>query len=226
MIATQTFPMHKILGGLMANQPAELVRHSQNVADLSAALAALLGCPAEDTERIYIGSLLHDIGKQFIPTSILEKNDKFTDREFELVKLHTWKGYVYLNHFIADPSILDIVLYHHERWNGSGYPNRLQENLIPLGARICAIADVWDALISDRCYRRALSMTQALDLIWTGAGSFFDPQVASGFVRLIAEGYRVGLVANKNEEELIVPNLWHEKDAELGSISVSRSNPR
>ncbi|MBI5963743.1 MAG: HD domain-containing protein [Chloroflexi bacterium] len=226
MIATKNISTHKTLSGLLAHQPAELVRHSQNVADLSSALAALLGCPSDEIDKIYIGSLLHDIGKQFLPASILEKREKFTDREFGLVQMHTWKGYTYLNNFIADPAILHTVLYHHERWNGTGYPYHLAQNQIPLSARICAIADVWDALISDRCYRRALNMTQALDLIWTGAGSLFDPKIAAGFVSLIAEGYKVGLVANKNEDELIVPNIWHDKDAELGSISLARSNKR
>lgn len=168
-------------------QSKDLKHHAHNVAILSMELARLCECEEQTVRHIYIGGLLHDIGKQFIPPGILNKNSKFTQEEFEQVKLHPWKGYTYLHNLTSDHIILNTVLYHHERWNGSGYPYGLRSNEIPLGARICAVIDVWDALISDRCYRSALNMIQACDLIWTGAGSLFDPDVVYLFLKLIED---------------------------------------
>ena len=175
---------------LIQSQPRELFQHSQSVAHLATNLAAAVGCPASEQQRIHMGSLLHDIGKQFVPASLLEKREQLSDLEFSRIQGHPWLGYTYLNSFVSDPVILNAVLYHHERWNGSGYPFGLQGEEIPLSARICALADVWDALVSDRCYRSAWSLRSAAELIWAGAGSLFDPQLALQFLTLIEEHYR------------------------------------
>ncbi|HNM35440.1 MAG TPA: HD-GYP domain-containing protein [Anaerolineales bacterium] len=166
-------------------QPGNLLQHSQNVAVLAADLAQSYGCNKLEKDQIFMGCLFHDIGKQFIPSEVINKKGRFTTEEFEDIKLHTWKGYNYLINLISDPVILQTVLYHHERWDGSGYPYGLASNEIPLCARICAVVDVWDALISDRCYRSAWDLTQAFELIWTGGGSLFDPDIAFLFLEMI-----------------------------------------
>jgi HD-GYP domain-containing protein (c-di-GMP phosphodiesterase class II) len=183
-------PLHETLAEeLIQSQPEDLIRHGQTVARLTTDLAEAAGCPPVEQSRIHTGSLLHDIGKQFIPTSILEKKDKLSPSEFSRIQQHPWFGYVYLTSFVSDATVLNTILYHHERWNGTGYPFGLAGEQIPLGARICALADVWDALVSDRCYRSAWSLTQALDLIWAGAGSLFDPQLAYQFLNIIETQY-------------------------------------
>jgi HD-GYP domain-containing protein (c-di-GMP phosphodiesterase class II) len=146
-----------------------------------------------------MGSLLHDIGKQFIPIAVLEKKDRLSRKEFRQIQEHPWIGYSYLTHFVSDPIILNTVLYHHERWNGTGYPFGLEGEGIPLGARICALADVWDALISNRSYRSAWSLSRAVDLIWAGAGSLFDPQLTYQFLSMIADQFSHNTIVDVQE---------------------------
>jgi putative nucleotidyltransferase with HDIG domain len=192
-----------LLEELIQRQPGELRRHSQAVACMVADLAETAGCSMVERERIRTGSLLHDIGKQFIPTSIMDKKEKLSPMEFSRVQQHPWLGYAYLNSFASDPIILNTVLYHHERWNGTGYPYGLVGDQIPLGARICALADVWDALVSDRCYRSAWSLTQALELIWAGAGSLFDPDLSYQFLNMIEAQYCDSKTAKTTESPAV-----------------------
>lgn len=172
---------------LVLTQSPDLLRHSESVAALASRLSIAAGCSPAEQERVRLGSLLHDIGKQFIPRSILEKEGRLTPAEFARIQKHPWIGYTYLNDFVSDAVILQTVLYHHERWNGTGYPYGLKGDHIPLEARICALADVWDALVSDRCYRSAWNATQAMELIWAGADSLFDPLLAGQFLSIVEE---------------------------------------
>lgn len=181
--------VHEALHELIQAQPQNLLNHSHTVGRLAADLAEVVQCPSEERERIRMGSLLHDIGKQFIPASILEKHGRLSPIEYYRIQQHPWLGYSYLNSFVSDPVILNTVLYHHERWNGTGYPYGLKGDQIPLGARICALSDVWDALVSERCYRSAWSITQAADLIGAGAGSLFDPELAYQFLNMLDVQY-------------------------------------
>jgi HD-GYP domain-containing protein (c-di-GMP phosphodiesterase class II) len=193
MISTNVNIAFKYLEDLIIAQPMELRQHAQKVAGWSAAMAVLYECSQEEVDQIYLGGLLHDIGKQFVSENILNKNGTLIKKELDQIQLHPWHGYVYLTQFLSDSSILNTVLYHHERWNGTGYPFGLKHDGIPLGARICAIADVWDALISERCYRNAWSRKQAMELIGTGAGSLFDPYITLLFLRLIKDEYVMDL---------------------------------
>ena len=181
--------VHTTLKELIRSQPRDLIKHSRSVSRKAADLSVAAGCSIAEQDGIRTGSLLHDIGKQFIPISILDKKGRLSSAEFSQIQQHTWVGYSYLNNFVSDPTILNTVLYHHERWNGTGYPNGLEGEQIPLGARICALADVWDALVSHRCYRSAWSMIQAADFIWAGAGSQFDPHLTLQFLTMIEEQY-------------------------------------
>ena len=170
---------------LVQAQPHELFKHSYRVAQLAGDLAQAVERPRGEQERIELGSLLHDIGKQFIPAHILEKRDQLSTREYHRVQQHAWLGYAYLNSFVSDAVLLNTVLYHHERWDGCGYPYGLKAEQIPLGARICSLADVWDALTTDRCYRPAWGLPKASEYIWSCAGSFFDPSLAHQFLNMI-----------------------------------------
>jgi HD-GYP domain-containing protein (c-di-GMP phosphodiesterase class II) len=157
------------------------------VAALSTDLAVSIGCTGDQVAQVYFGALFHDIGKQFVSNSILNKPNMLTKAEFNQIQTHSWKGYIHLHQFSLDNIILKIVLHHHEHWNGSGYPCRLKQNEIPLEARICTVVDVWDALVSRRCYRDALDRSQALDYIWKGSGILFDPEIVLSFIKLVEE---------------------------------------
>ena len=167
------------------------LRHAQNVAWLSVALAGPLGCPDQKIRQIYRGGRLHDIGKQSIPDKVLNKSGSLTPDEVKLLQKHPEMGYDFLARYSSDSVVLNMVLYHHEWWDGSGYPHGLKGEEIPLEARICAVADVWDALITDRCYRSAWEKPKALDMILAGMGSHYDPQVVMEFVKLVEEGQMV-----------------------------------
>lgn len=132
---------------------------------------------------------LHDIGKIVVPDAILKKPGKFTPEEFELMKTHTTKGAEIVQEIVGiseDKVYLktaqNIVLYHHEKWNGSGYPYGLSKEKIPLCARIMALADVFDALVTKRCYKESMSMDEAFKIIVDGSGTQFDPVLVTIFV--------------------------------------------
>ena len=188
-MSSSIHPTYGTLGELIHSLPQDLIDHSGSVSRKASDLSVMAGCSVDEQDRIRMGSLLHDIGKQFVPVAVLEKSDRLSRNEFRQIQEHPWIGYSYLTHFSSDSMMLNTVLYHHERWNGTGYPFGLMGEHIPLGARICALADVWDALISHRCYRGAWSLTRAVDLIWAGAGSLFDPQLTYQFLSMIVDAY-------------------------------------
>lgn len=135
----------------------------------------------------------HDIGKLAIPDQILKKPGKLTKEEFEAVKTHTTKGREAIRLLIQneDTPFLkmaeDIALYHHERWNGEGYPQGIQKHDIPLSARIVAIADVYDALVSERVYKPAMAHIEAIEIIQSESGSHFDPTIVAAFMTIADE---------------------------------------
>jgi putative two-component system response regulator len=145
----------------------------------------------EFIECIQHAAPLHDIGKVAISDSILQKPGKLTVEEFEKMKSHTVIGadnlQLVFNNYPSNMFIgmgIEIALYHHERWDGSGYPDGLVGKNIPLPARIMALADVYDALRSDRCYRKGLTHDQAKNIILEGDGKHFDPEVTKAFLRI------------------------------------------
>jgi len=129
--------------------------------------------------------LLHDIGKMAVPDSILLKKGSLTDSEWDVVKKHPIHARQLLQDIPFLTPALAIPYSHHERWDGSGYPEGLAEEEIPLQARIFAVADVWDALISDRPYRQAWPKNKAYDYIREGSGKIFDPQVVEAFLEIV-----------------------------------------
>lgn len=137
---------------------------------------------------------LHDIGKIFIPDSILTKPDKLTEEEFEIMKRHTQLGGEIVLSLIGKRQremAYNIVVYHHEKWNGKGYPMGLSGEETPLCARIVAIADVFDAISADRCYRKAMPLEECFDIVERGIGSDFDPITAEAFLEAREEAERV-----------------------------------
>jgi HD-GYP domain-containing protein (c-di-GMP phosphodiesterase class II) len=164
----------------------EIEGHAQRVADMSLCLAAYLGLPGEDMRQIRRGALLHDIGKIGIPDRILLKPGPLSPAEWEIMKLHPKYAYDLLSPIEYLKPALDIPYCHHERWDGSGYPRGLSGEQIPLAARIFAVVDVWDALLSDRSYRPAWSEPAALSYIRAQAGVGFDPEVVRAFLKMIA----------------------------------------
>ncbi len=162
----------------------ETAGHSQRVTRLTLDLAERLGVPRDELEHVRRGALLHDIGKMGIPDSILLKPGRLTEEEFDVIRRHP----VYAADMLKDIAFLQpavaIPRWHHERWDGTGYPDGLAGEAIPLAARIFAVVDVYDALTSDRPYRQAWTREAALEHIRERRGSHFDPQVVDAFLAM------------------------------------------
>lgn len=157
--------------------------HSINVAIFSIFIGYLIRI---DKKRLYVlgqSALLHDVGKLFLPKEILYKPKKLSHGEYEIVKRHPKKGYNFLNkEFNIDKEIYDGIIYHHERYDGKGYPYGLKGEEIPLLARIISVADIYDALTSNRPYRDALSHGATMDYIKKNLGNIFDPKIGQVFI--------------------------------------------
>jgi diguanylate cyclase (GGDEF)-like protein len=183
---------HALLSALAHRNP-ELSNHVDDVAELAADVAVALGCEPAQVEAIRIAAELHDIGKIAIPEAILDKPGPLTSDEWTLMHQHTVAGERII---LAAPALADVaplVRSSHERWDGTGYPDRLASESIPLGARIVAVCDSYHAMTSDRTYRKALSAEVALTELCACAGSQFDPQVVEAFLRLRARASRAPL---------------------------------
>ena len=165
--------------------------HSQRVTSMTEELGRVLGVPENEIQHLRHGALLHDIGKMGIPDSILLKPGALSPEEFETMRQHP----VYAYHMLAPITFLkkalDIPYCHHEKWDGSGYPRHLKGEEIPLAARIFSVVDVWDALCSDRPYRKRWSDQQALDYIRMESGKSFDPRVVEAFLNVVSREARV-----------------------------------
>lgn len=159
--------------------------HSQRVTDWSVKLAKMMGIKNDDLNEFSCGATLHDIGKIGIPDSILMKPDRLTAAEIALMRKHTQYAYNVLSKVGFSGPVVDIPHYHHERWDGTGYPEGLKGEEIPLSARIFAIIDVWDALSSDRPYRPAWPNNKVMAYIHEESGKHFDPKVVDAFLVLL-----------------------------------------
>jgi diguanylate cyclase (GGDEF)-like protein/putative nucleotidyltransferase with HDIG domain len=159
--------------------------HSQRVADLAARTARRLGLPEEEVELTRLAASLHDLGKLAIPEEILRKPGPLTEPERMVLERHPQIGFRMLESLGVDP-VADWVLHHHERWDGSGYPDGLPGDRIPLGARIIFVADAYDAMTSERVYRRRVASEEAIAELRRCAGSQFDPQIVHAFADEVA----------------------------------------
>ena len=165
----------------------ETESHMQRVTEATIQLAKSMGLKGEQLAHIYRGTLLHDIGKIGVPDSILKKPGKLTEEEWIQMRLHPRFAYEMLYSIQYLRPSLDIPYCHHEKWDGSGYPRGIKGDEIPLFARIFAIVDVWDAMTSDRIYRKALSEEAAYQYIRSSRGAHFDPQVVDAFLSLMGK---------------------------------------
>jgi putative nucleotidyltransferase with HDIG domain len=161
--------------------------HTQRVADLTLKLARKMGLSEERLILIRRGALLHDIGKMGIPDQILLKPEELTEQELEIMRQHPQLAYDMLEPIAYLRDALNIPFCHHEKWDGTGYPRGLSGTQIPLEARLFAIVDVWDALTSDRPYRKAWPRKKALKYIREQSGKYFDPQMVEIFLQEIEE---------------------------------------
>lgn len=161
--------------------------HTRRVTEMTLKLARRLGIDDQELIHIRRGALLHDIGKIGIPDSILLKPGKLTDEEFRAMQTHPVLAFEMLSPVSYLRKALDIPYCHHEKWDGSGYPRQLRGRNIPRAARIFALSDVFDALTSDRPYRKKWTVEAALSYIREQAGSHFDPDLARHFVRMVEE---------------------------------------
>ncbi|MEW6030498.1 MAG: HD domain-containing phosphohydrolase [Chloroflexota bacterium] len=159
--------------------------HTQRVTEMTIKLATIMGISGEEIIHIRRGALLHDIGKMGIPDNLLLKTGPLTDNEWGEMRKHPVYAYEMLSPISYLRPALDIPYCHHERWDGTGYPRGLKGERIPLSARIFAVVDVWDALCSDRPYRRAWSREKALEYLTENSGAHFDPAVVSAFKRML-----------------------------------------
>lgn len=158
--------------------------HTLRVTELTLRLAQEMGVHERNLIHIRRGALLHDIGKMGIPDSILLKHDKLTEEEWVIMKKHPVYAYELIYPIAYLRPALDIPYCHHEKWDGSGYPQGLKAEMIPLTARIFAIVDVWDALRSDRPYRKAWDKEKIMEHIKSGSGTHFDPKVVEAFLKM------------------------------------------
>jgi putative nucleotidyltransferase with HDIG domain len=162
-----------------------VVEHSRHVARYAALMAQELGLSQARIHLVYQAGLIHDIGKLAIPEAILFKPGKLTPDEYEVIKEHVTVGADLLDDFHSLQSVAKFVRYHHERYDGSGYPDRLASEEIPLEARILALADAVEAMASDRPYRPGSSVAAIVREIQHEAGAQFDPRVVAAFVTLV-----------------------------------------
>jgi len=157
--------------------------HSDRVARVAVRLAEEIGCDTKTLNTLYLSGLLHDIGKIGIDDSVLRKPTKLSDAEYEHIKKHVEIGHKILRDLRKLGDVLPVVLHHHESWDGRGYPQHLGSESIPLAARIVAVADAYDAMCSDRPYRKGMPDEKIDAIFHSGAGQQWDPQVVDAFFR-------------------------------------------
>jgi len=159
--------------------------HSERVTEQALKIGKVMGFTPDELEDLRRGALLHDIGKIGIPVSVLDKPGRLTDEEYDIIKQHPRIGARIVEPIAAYASVLPMVLQHHEHFNGRGYPDGVAGEELSLGARILAVADVYDALISDRPYRKGMELEKTLSIIKENSGTQFDPNAVEAFLKVV-----------------------------------------
>ena len=159
--------------------------HSERVTDMALEIGAVLGLTPKNLDTLHRAALLHDIGKIGVPAAVLDKPGKLDDEEYRIIKMHPQIGAKILEPIAAYKKVIPIVLQHHERYDGKGYPAGLSGDAIDIGARILAVADVFDALTSERPYREGWALERVIDLITHEAGRQFDPHIVEAFLAIM-----------------------------------------
>jgi putative nucleotidyltransferase with HDIG domain len=161
--------------------------HSRRVMEYSKSIGHRMKLDKQDIEDLKRSALLHDIGKIGIPDMVLQKQTKLTDEEYAIIKSHSGRGAAILKHIKSFKNLVPAVYHHHERFDGEGYPQGIKGKEIPLHARIIAIADTFDAMTSNRAYRKALSLRTALSELDRSKKTQFDPDIADIFIEILEE---------------------------------------
>lgn len=177
----------KVLANAIEGRDRYTRGHVERVTTYSLWIAKALGWPKQHLRMLEFGARLHDIGKIVIPGHVLNKPGRLTEKEWELMKKHTIAGAKMLQGIHHLRSTLPYVLYHHERWDGSGYPKGLGEKEIPIQGRILALADVYDALTTSRPYHQAKSHEEVVQILVAESGKHFDPNLTPIFIEIISK---------------------------------------
>ena len=174
------------LSEALARAHSGTAEHAQSVAELAERVGARLGMRGAELRALRWGALLHDVGKIEVRREVLNKPGPLTDTEFEEVKQHTVVGALMVERVARFGKVHHLVRWSHERWDGNGYPDGLAGVAIPLGARVICACDAFDAMVSNRPYRAAMSVPKALAELRLAAGSQFDPAVVDALVAEVA----------------------------------------
>ena len=174
------------LANAVEAKDSQTERHCQRLASLAARLARDVGLSPTDTDAIAFGALLHDVGKIGVPEAILTKAGPLDESEWAIMRTHPEVGERICAPLAAIAAFGPIIRHHHERWDGSGYPDRLEGTLIPIGARIVGLVDAFDAMTHNRSYRNAMSVDEAVGEILRQSGRQFDPELGPVFVRQLS----------------------------------------
>ena len=159
--------------------------HSELVAMFAVKIGETLGLDKTQLENLYWAALMHDIGKIIIPINILNKTGKLSDSEFDLIKKHPKIGFEIISKSETLKKIAKYVLFHHERWDGMGYPNKLKGNEIPLLSQIISVADSWHAMTSERPYKDKLNKEEAIKELIRNRGTQFSPNIVDTFIKIL-----------------------------------------
>ncbi len=197
------------MGKMVDRKDSYTKGHSDRVASLSLLLAKELGLKTGVVKTIVAAALLHDIGKVKLSDSILKKPGRLTNEEFEEIKKHPENGVEMLRGKTFPWDIKPLILHHHERVDGSGYPMKIKGEDIPLGARVICVADVFEALTSNRCYRDAFSVEKALGIMKSESGTTFDPVLLSSFVELVERG-EADMIINSRTLQDDMFSIWSQ----------------
>lgn len=201
LLRQQTRQVLETLADILDKRDSYTDEHSRRVADFSFAIAREMGLSYEEASLIHSAARIHDLGKVTWGDNILLKPGKLTPQEMEKVRKHPVIGAEIVQHLWNYKEGVPLIRHHHERVDGTGYPQGLKGDNIPLGARIMAVADAYDAMTSDRPYRKALSQEEALRRLMAGAGTQFDPDVVTAFMRWIETHHSGGMAYNRKDVE-------------------------
>jgi putative nucleotidyltransferase with HDIG domain len=161
--------------------------HAREIAELAAAVGTRLGMSDDELDELRFGAIFHDIGKIAVPDEVLRKPEPLTEDERGLMERHTIVGAEILEPIPGLGDVRDLVRHSHERWDGTGYPDGLKGDLIPLGSRVISVVDAWHAMVTDRPYREAMGEPDAKGELRANAGLQFDPVVVEAFLAMLAE---------------------------------------
>ncbi|BCW97222.1 MAG: hypothetical protein KatS3mg024_0049 [Armatimonadota bacterium] len=176
----------RTLATAVETKDSSTLGHAERVAELAVRIAEKLGLPPAEVKNVRYAALMRDIGKASVPHRILNKQGELTEGELRVVRNHVKEGASIVSQIPFLAPIADVILHHHERWDGSGYPDGLAGDQIPLASRIIGLVDDYEAMTSERPYHRAVSEAEARRFIEEGAGVLYDPVVVEAFLSVAA----------------------------------------